>query len=290
MTLSREKIKKGLGKSKNKKTKQKDYGNGQPPPPPPPYTSPHLTGSHTHYCLEIAIRHKGSASFLLLLDSRFNSTGLASQHLLLGELGDLFLEISFMGALVILLFILGMAGASSGTQWCVCRTDLSDAALQKTIDYACGAGADCKPILQNGACFQPNTVKAHCSYAANSYYQNKGQGPGSCEFSGTATVVTTDPSAGGSCSYPTSASSTPTTGAPTTVGGTPGSSTSPTSTNPGTSTPNTFTPIGGGISSGGLGPTGTGITTDQNSGIIGKMDKGLLSLALLVSGMFCLWA
>ncbi|KAG9439419.1 hypothetical protein H6P81_019584 [Aristolochia fimbriata] len=219
------------------------------------------------------------------------------------------IHLSFMAALVILVLILGMAGASSGTQWCVCRTDLSDSALQKTLDYACGAGADCKPILQSGACFQPNTVKAHCSYAANSYFQNKGQSPGSCDFSGTATVVQTDPSSGGSCTYPTSASSTtPTTGPTTgtggtgtggtgtgtgttpTMGGAPGTSTSPSTTNPGSTTPNTFTPIGGGGISSGLGPTGTGITTDQNGGFLAKMDKVLVSAALLVSGVFCLWA
>ncbi|XP_068656542.1 PLASMODESMATA CALLOSE-BINDING PROTEIN 3-like isoform X2 [Aristolochia californica] len=218
-----------------------------------------------------------------------------------------------MAALLILVLILGMVGANSGAQWCVCRTDASDTTLQKTLDYACGAGADCKPISQSGGCFQPNTVKAHCSYAVNSYYQNKGQATGSCDFTGTATVVTTDPSTGGSCAYPSSASSTPTTGTPPsgiqtpttggtppaltppsgiqtpTTGGTPGFSTPPTTTNPGTSTPNTFTPIGGGISSG-LGPTGTGITTDQNAGVLSKMNKDLLTFALLVSGMFCLWA
>ncbi|KAK8943692.1 Glucan endo-1,3-beta-glucosidase-like protein 3 [Platanthera guangdongensis] len=77
--------------------------------------------------------------------------------------------------------------------WCVCRQDASIPALQKTIDYACGAGADCGPILQNGACYNPNTVLTHCSYAANSYYQRKGQAQGACDFSGTATLTTTDP-------------------------------------------------------------------------------------------------
>lgn len=78
--------------------------------------------------------------------------------------------------------------------WCVCKPEMADAALQKTLDYACGAGADCTPILQNGACYNPNTVRAHCSYAANSYYQRKGQAQGACDFSGTATLTTTDPS------------------------------------------------------------------------------------------------
>jgi hypothetical protein len=78
--------------------------------------------------------------------------------------------------------------------WCVCRTDLADTALQKTLDYACGGGADCKPILQNGACFAPDTVKAHCSYAVNSFYQRNNQNPQACVFSGTATLSNNDPS------------------------------------------------------------------------------------------------
>lgn len=81
-----------------------------------------------------------------------------------------------------------------GATWCVCRSDLSDTVLQKTLDYACGAGADCTPIVQNGVCYQPNTVKAHCSYAANSYFQRKGQAQGTCDFANTAMVSTTDPS------------------------------------------------------------------------------------------------
>lgn len=82
----------------------------------------------------------------------------------------------------------------SAANWCVCRSDVGDSALQKTLDYACGAGADCNPIHQNGVCYSPNTVRAHCSYAVNSFFQKKGQAQGTCDFASTATVVTTDPS------------------------------------------------------------------------------------------------
>lgn len=76
----------------------------------------------------------------------------------------------------------------------MCKDGVGDASLQKAIDYACGAGADCTPITQNGACFQPNTVKDHCNYAVNSYFQKKGQVQGSCDFSGCATTSPTPPS------------------------------------------------------------------------------------------------
>lgn len=79
--------------------------------------------------------------------------------------------------------------------WCVCRPDLMDrSALQRALDYACGNGADCKPILQSGPCFAPDTVRAHCSYAVNSFYQRNNQNAQACVFSGTATLVSTDPS------------------------------------------------------------------------------------------------
>lgn len=78
--------------------------------------------------------------------------------------------------------------------WCVARSDASDQALQTALDYACGAGADCTPIVSNGLCFLPNTLQAHASYAFNSYFQRKNMAPGSCAFAGTATVAKTDPS------------------------------------------------------------------------------------------------
>nr|ACG46830.1 glucan endo-1,3-beta-glucosidase 3 precursor [Zea mays] len=109
-----------------------------------------------------------------------------------------------------------LAGRSDGA-WCVCRPELADSALQKALDYACGAGADCKPILQSGACFAPDTVKAHCSYAVNSFYQRNSQNPQACVFSGTATLSNSDPSGNG-CTYP----ATPSAAATTSNSGSPG--------------------------------------------------------------------
>ncbi|KAK1413691.1 hypothetical protein QVD17_35468 [Tagetes erecta] len=87
--------------------------------------------------------------------------------------------------------------------WCVVRSEASREALQAALDYACGAGADCAPILPSGLCFLPNTIQAHASYAFNSYYMRRSMAPGSCDFAGTATIAKTDPSYG-SCNYPAS--------------------------------------------------------------------------------------
>ena len=78
--------------------------------------------------------------------------------------------------------------------WCVARSDASEEALQRGLDYACAAGADCVPIQENGMCYLPNTLQAHASYAFNSYYQRSNMAPASCDFSGTATLAKTDPS------------------------------------------------------------------------------------------------
>ncbi|EYU23521.1 hypothetical protein ABFS82_04G151900 [Erythranthe guttata] len=155
--------------------------------------------------------------------------------------------------LVFTVLLLAMAGHSSAT-WCICRDGQSDATLQKTLDYACGAGADCNPTHQSGPCYNPNTVRAHCSYAVNSYFQKNRQVATACDFSGTATVVTSDPSVGG-CAYPATASTTttPVSGMPTTTvnGG----------------SPLVTTPSSGGVlggSNNGLGPSG--INTDISHG------------------------
>uniref|UniRef100_A0A5B7BF38 Putative PLASMODESMATA CALLOSE-BINDING PROTEIN 3 n=1 Tax=Davidia involucrata TaxID=16924 RepID=A0A5B7BF38_DAVIN len=45
-----------------------------------------------------------------------------------------------MAGLVFVVLLLAIAGHSSGATWCVCKEG-NDAALQKTLDYACGAGS-----------------------------------------------------------------------------------------------------------------------------------------------------
>lgn len=147
------------------------------------------------------------------------------------------------------------------SDFCVCRSEQPQAALQKTIDYACGAGADCNFIHEQGPCYNPNTVVAHCSWAANSYFQRNRATGATCDFTGTATLTTTDPSSSG-CSYPASASAAGTStttgagiGTGATTGGTTGTFTpgAGTSTGMGTGTTTGTTSTG----FGGLGPTGT---------------------------------
>ncbi|ONM59440.1 PLASMODESMATA CALLOSE-BINDING PROTEIN 2 [Zea mays] len=88
-----------------------------------------------------------------------------------------------MKALLVTVLLL-LSSTLAASQWCVCRQDASQAALQKTIDYACGSGADCNSIHETGACYNPNTVAAHCSWAANSYYQNNKAKGATCDFTG----------------------------------------------------------------------------------------------------------
>ncbi|KAG4991705.1 hypothetical protein JHK87_025162 [Glycine soja] len=48
-----------------------------------------------------------------------------------------------MAALALALLLLAFSGTS--TTWFVCK-DRSEAILQKTLDYACGAGAEYNPL------------------------------------------------------------------------------------------------------------------------------------------------
>lgn len=68
-------------------------------------------------------------------------------------------------------------------------------ALQRNIDYVCGLEVElCKPIQEGGACFLPNTVRAHASFAMNAYYQGTEKNDYDCDFKQTAAVSNVDPS------------------------------------------------------------------------------------------------
>ncbi|KAJ0256256.1 PLASMODESMATA CALLOSE-BINDING PROTEIN 4 [Hirschfeldia incana] len=160
----------------------------------------------------------------------------------------------------------------SNAAYCVCK-DGNEQVLQKAIDYACGAGADCTQIQQNGACFQPNTVKSHCDVAVNSYYQKKASSGATCDFNGAATLSSSPPSTASSCLTGSSSSGTPSTGTPTT--GTPSTGTpttgTPSSGFPSTGTPSTGTPTTGTPStSTGMPTSGTptsGMPTSSSSSV-----------------------
>lgn len=82
-----------------------------------------------------------------------------------------------------------------GTNWCVALPGVSQVDLQNALDWACGLGmADCGAIQAGGACFEPDTLVSHASYAFNSYYQQNGNSDIACNFGGTATLSKKDPS------------------------------------------------------------------------------------------------
>lgn len=78
--------------------------------------------------------------------------------------------------------------------WCVAKPSVPDPIIEEAMNYACGSGADCDSLQPNQPCFQPNTLFAHASYAFNSYWQRTKAAGGTCEFGGTAILVTVDPS------------------------------------------------------------------------------------------------
>nr|ACF33186.1 predicted pectin lyase-like family protein with X8 domain [Triticum dicoccoides] len=100
--------------------------------------------------------------------------------------------------MVLVVAVLLLSPALVASDFCVCRSDQPTAVLQKAIDYACGQGADCTAIAQSGACYSPDEVASHCSWAANSYFQKFRSSGATCDFTGAATLSATDPST--SCS------------------------------------------------------------------------------------------
>ncbi|KAL6546936.1 hypothetical protein OROMI_022657 [Orobanche minor] len=80
------------------------------------------------------------------------------------------------------------------TLWCVAKPSVPDPIILEAMNYACGSGADCEQIQPSGSCFEPNTLFAHASFAFNSYWQRTKMTRGTCDFGGTAMLVTVDPS------------------------------------------------------------------------------------------------
>ena len=89
----------------------------------------------------------------------------------------------------------GDVSTASGNTWCVANEKVGVKKLQEALDYACGeGGADCRPIQKGATCYNTDSLVAHASYAFNSYYQKKARGAGTCDFGGSAYVVTQPPS------------------------------------------------------------------------------------------------
>ncbi|KAF8391603.1 hypothetical protein HHK36_023909 [Tetracentron sinense] len=88
----------------------------------------------------------------------------------------------------------GVSKSSSGHTWCVANGKAEKKKLQAGLDYACGeGGADCRQIQPGATCYNPNTLEAHASFAFNSYYQKMGRAVWTCDFQGSAFVVTKRP-------------------------------------------------------------------------------------------------
>ena len=83
---------------------------------------------------------------------------------------------------------------SESKRWCLPKSEASEEGLQRNIDYVCGLGLDCGPIKENGACFAPNTVRAHAAYVMNAYFQATEGNDFDCDFDQTGTLTTVDPS------------------------------------------------------------------------------------------------
>ncbi|XP_057792928.1 glucan endo-1,3-beta-glucosidase 12-like isoform X2 [Salvia miltiorrhiza] len=104
-------------------------------------------------------------------------------------------------ALLLVMKYLQKSGAGAVGEWCVADEQSSESELQAAMDWACGIGnANCSKIQVGQACFRPNTVRAHASYAFNNYYQKFKRRGGTCYFRGAAYTTALDPSYN-SCNY-----------------------------------------------------------------------------------------
>ncbi|KAJ7561228.1 hypothetical protein O6H91_03G019800 [Diphasiastrum complanatum] len=90
--------------------------------------------------------------------------------------------------------------SSHKTQWCVAKPAVETEAMKSALEYACSQ-SDCEAIQKEQACYYPVSLRSHASYAFNSYYQRYKHDGGTCDFAGTAVLVSTNPSYK-DCLYP----------------------------------------------------------------------------------------
>jgi hypothetical protein len=90
-------------------------------------------------------------------------------------------------------------------EWCVAKSGQAQLTLQIALDWACGSlqgqgQVDCSAIESTGVCYLPNDLQYHCSWAFNQYFQAHSTGTDACDFGGTATITTSNPSKASSSS------------------------------------------------------------------------------------------
>ncbi|KAK9676020.1 hypothetical protein RND81_11G048600 [Saponaria officinalis] len=177
----------------------------------------------------------------------------------------------------------------SSAQYCLCKPgSQAPDPYKKVIDYACGNGASCGAIQSGGPCYQANNIQGICSYAANSYYQNKKSLGATCDFGGVAAPSGTLPSdLPSGCSFPTSG------GGPVSTGGgvstsTPGGVSTGAGGGGGMGT-GTGTGAGSFSSPMGLGPTGSYSDPNGATSLIQISSYAPSLFLALVSGLFILF-
>ncbi|KAJ6704669.1 GLUCAN ENDO-13-BETA-GLUCOSIDASE BG1-RELATED-RELATED [Salix purpurea] len=100
-------------------------------------------------------------------------------------------------------FSLGTSSRVTGnnSDFCIAKPNADPGKLQVGLNWACGqGGANCSVIQEGQPCYLPNTYQNHASYAYNDYYQRMHAAGATCDFDGTATTTTVNPSYG-SCKF-----------------------------------------------------------------------------------------
>ncbi|XP_056684983.1 glucan endo-1,3-beta-glucosidase 4-like [Spinacia oleracea] len=101
-----------------------------------------------------------------------------------------------LGCLLLLILANISGGYSECTDWCVARSEASDAVIQKSLDWVCNYGPiACTRIQPGQPCYRPNDLRGVASAAFNDYWQLVKHSPGAlCDIFGAASLVHQDPS------------------------------------------------------------------------------------------------